>query len=79
MLKRTVNETGGITINHLNYFHPELAVPSTIGTQVLICCTREDASIAYAFVNQNWVRLNCLNTPSPTCSIEELRRCRKTV
>lgn len=78
MFKRTVNKIGGIKINHLNYFHPELAVPSTIGTQVLICCTRENASVAYAFVNQTWVRVTCLTTPSPICSIEELRRRRKT-
>jgi hypothetical protein len=73
MFKRRVNKTGGIKINHLNYFHPELAVPSTIGTQALIRYTRENVSIAYAFVNQNWVRLNCRNTLPTICSIEELR------
>lgn len=72
-----VSKSCDVVINHLSYSHPQLAAPSVVGTRVPIRYHPEDVSVAYAFVNQKWVRLNCKNAPPIMCSVEELQQTRK--
>lgn len=74
-----VSKTYDIIINHLRYSHPKLATSSIIGTQVPVRYHPEDVSVAYAFVDQEWIQLNCKNAPPVICSVGELQQTRKTL